>query len=665
MRESNKNAVSALRVFVILFLVFLYGCGGGSGGGSGGDGGPASSGLMPEAPSVGAVLVADAASLRPLRSGSVLTYRGVRSTAVPQTVYTNTITQITDGAGIREDASDRYGDGPDRGTPVVIDAGAIKQRDVIELVEGGASEAFELVELRSPVRVNDRYVALDKHLDNAGIDLDGDRINDAVDVAMWAQVVREETLDLSNRLGVKTVRVDTTVKLRAQYSTDKKYSDVVEVRVSNWYAAGLGIVKSRLDSPNSNVPTVREIVEETLVNVDSGDGGLGYTAPLAQVAPPNSNIAGLPIPVAEDAVSFDTHAVVLTPAPATASAFGFALTQLDNRGRVLASTAYRYDRYPNVVFGGRNPRLLRVGGELRLFFQSDAGLHMASADSTGQMLSNEAPLLIAETTYSSSESTSYFVAASGSTIWVAWMNYPSYVNGDYESILRLQRFAADGAVVGAPIVAEGAVNPLSVQALQLSGSADRVVLSWSKATSALALDWRYLVADAASGAVLATHRLSPMPASGACDAPGSPLWLNSSLVFVCGARTPAGLIPVAADLAPLRAVNGDVRVDALLPPSWVRQAGTFSSLLGGERLTFADSRIAIFWPEDVLESGFLRFAEMSATGAVLDTAGLRLLARVPGGIDPRKVLPMGNRLLVVGSDCFCGGGTLHTMVVWR
>jgi hypothetical protein len=660
--ESNKNGASASGVFAVSLLVFLHGCGGGSGGGGGA---PSSSGLMPVAMTVGDVLVADAATLRPLRNGSVLTYRGVRSTAVPRTTYTNTVTQVTDGAGIREDTSDGYGHGPLRGTPVFIEAGAIKQRDVIQLLQGGASEAIELVELRSPVRANDRYVALDKHVDNVGVDLDGDRVNDAVDVAMWVQIVGEETLDLSNRLGVKTVRVDTTVKLRAQYSTDRTYSEVVQIRGSNWYAAGLGIVKSRLDSPNANVPTIREVIEETLVSIDSGDGGFGYTAPSDQVAPPGSNIAGLPIPVPEDAVSLDTHAVVLSAAPATPSAFGFALSQLDSRGRVLASTAYRYDRYPNVVFGGRNPRLLRVGGELKLFFQSDAGLHMASMDSTGQVLSNEAPLLLEQNVYASSDGTSYLVAASGSTIWVAWLNYPIDVNGTYESALRLQRFTSDGAGVGTPVVAEGAVNPLSLMTLRLSGSTDRVALSWAKVTGAPAPEWRYLVADAASGGVLASHLLSPLPASGACSAPGSPVWLNSSLAFVCDRQARAGLIPLAVDLAPVRASNGDVLVDALLPQSWAHQAVGVPNLLGGERLTYSDNQFAIFWPEDVFESGVSRFAELTASGATPDAASLRLLARVPGGIDARKVLPMGNRLLVVGTDCFCDGGRLRTMVVWR
>jgi uncharacterized lipoprotein len=75
--------IHARRIAAASLVLMLAGCGGGGSGGSEGTSGTgtqfSASGLIPTAPPAGATLYADATVLRPMRTGTVSRYSGVRT----------------------------------------------------------------------------------------------------------------------------------------------------------------------------------------------------------------------------------------------------------------------------------------------------------------------------------------------------------------------------------------------------------------------------------------------------------------------------------------------------------------------------------------------------------------------------------------------------------
>jgi hypothetical protein len=190
----------------VLWLGVISGCGGGGAASDPGSAGPVvqqDSGLLPAAPVAGETLFVDATVLRPLRNASVSVFRGSETSTGVNRVYTNVVTQLVNSAGTVEQESNSLNGGADSGPPIVIDAGAVRQREKIKFLTDGPSVDLDYVELRSPVRSHDRWVTYDKHHEDSGVDLDADRINDALDVAIYSEVVGEEVLDLPNRKQVR------------------------------------------------------------------------------------------------------------------------------------------------------------------------------------------------------------------------------------------------------------------------------------------------------------------------------------------------------------------------------------------------------------------------------------------------------------------------------
>ena len=199
---------SLTRPFVLSALLALSACGGGGGGGGAADGPPSSgpgptsaaTALVPTAPPVGAVLYADATSLRPLRDKAVWTYSGT-SVAFPgatPVLYTTTSTHVAAADGsVSENYSNAGNDGVDT-VAVRTVAGTVSSPQDGNFSGKGASELIDVVELRSPVRQGDQYTALDKRFTDTNIDVDTDGKPDALDVAIYTRVIGNETVVLPN-----------------------------------------------------------------------------------------------------------------------------------------------------------------------------------------------------------------------------------------------------------------------------------------------------------------------------------------------------------------------------------------------------------------------------------------------------------------------------------
>jgi hypothetical protein len=245
------------------------------------------SGLLPPAVTAGATLADDAAVWRPLIDQAVYRYRGRHSlgtTFPPDTFYDNVVTQVAQAGGIVENSTNAYNEGPDTtANPVKVQAGTISQQVPFQVTAGASPLMLDFVELRSPVRVNDRYVIADRRVDDIGTDVDGDKKNDAMDLAIWVQVAGDDSIDLPYRKAVRTIRTDTTIRVRVVPSGGGTVA-IVESRLSVWYAAGLGPVKVRRDSPQDNNAGLRQIDEEILVSQESGNSGVGQQPHRADLA---------------------------------------------------------------------------------------------------------------------------------------------------------------------------------------------------------------------------------------------------------------------------------------------------------------------------------------------------------------------------------------------
>lgn len=226
----------------MLALVALTACGGGGGD----DDGPQTSGLVPAAPPLGDTLAAQAQTLRPLMPGASWSYAGTDAGGV---AYTSTVTHAAAVVGVTETAGNTFNGGSDSVHVAIID-GNVVQPDAIDFDGDGIADLSNAIELRSPVRVGDQVVFFDRHIANAFSDIDRDGRAESFDYAIYSQVMGNESVALGGELGtVVAVRVDFVTKGRLVLSGGGSPQPVISSTMSTWYAAGLGVVRRRLDDP--------------------------------------------------------------------------------------------------------------------------------------------------------------------------------------------------------------------------------------------------------------------------------------------------------------------------------------------------------------------------------------------------------------------------------
>lgn len=649
----------ALGAVVVASLVAA--CGGGGGGVETSTTNSTSSGLVPAAGALGATLQADATTLRVLRPGARWVYQGQERVSGGNTsAYTNAITHTVLANGVTESGSNPLNSGADS-LDIRFEAGAVRNRT--SLANFGLNEVLDAIELRSPVRVNDQYTQFDRRVSSAVQDLDGDGVREALDLAMWSTVVGEETVDLQHRHALRTVRVDTTVLTRVRGSAQGQLSEVVRAVQSVWYAPGVGVVRIRVQTPNEQTPGALDETYEELEYWDGLTEGLGAMAPVAARRADGSDIGTV-----QFGTGFDQHAVVLAGMAVDANQnLVYNLAKIDLHGQVLSST-----EYSGIALGGaplRPQALLRNGNALQLIGVQTAGnadIGMATFDADGRSLDGPVKQLVTGPARSIDSGSLAVVAASSTQrVWLMWLAAtPGRLLEPFAVDLMLAGFTVDGTPLGEPLVVQSGLDSRATIHPQLAASSTRVLATWVTTDSAPA----YLVADAASGAVLASKRLADSPTLFI-----TPLVDGDRLVL--GWRPgnrfgSAAAVVLDPTFDPVRSSIGNLGQEDVTP-SWLGTTFSASGFrLDGSRVTILGALSDRPQPWNINPAPLQTFLDLRLPpGALSSATSAQLVARLALTDDRAQsllspadvVLPFGDRLLSLhGSP----QGTV-SIVSWR
>jgi len=335
--------VRQLGAFLLSALLVACGGGGGSGGstnnsGPGGNEPASVTGLVPTAPPLGATLVGDASTLRPLISGATWGYAGTDTLNGSTTTYTNTVAQTASGSTIAETTSNAFNGGADTAT-ISASTGTITSSTLTSLT-GGTAQQITYPELRSPVRQNDQVTVLDQHFADIGGDSDGDGKHDSGDLGIYRVVVGMDDVALPNGATQRAVRVDMIAMARVTLSSSGMTSPATQVALqSTWYAPGIGIVKQRLTTPVSAASN--EVVEEVLTYFDGVTKGFGAKpATLALVPADATTSAGQALQSVNEVVAFPDHAVVVGSFIDALGTSRTAISSIDLNGKVTHTGLY-------------------------------------------------------------------------------------------------------------------------------------------------------------------------------------------------------------------------------------------------------------------------------------------------------------------------------------
>lgn len=233
----------------------MTGCGGGGGDGDN------STGLVPAPPALGATLFADATDVRPLVAGASWRYDGTDPNGA---AYSNTVTHTAAPTGVIESSTNEFAQGPSDLHVAVVN-GNIVQPDAIDVDGDSVNDIANVIELRTPIRVNDQITVFDQRIPGVLPDIDGDGRMEALDLAMYSRVIGLENVVLASGT-ISAVRVDHFVLGRLVASRDGYKFPTVTLKQSVWYSESLGIVRQRLDSPADDGIS-RDVSDEKLVDV--------------------------------------------------------------------------------------------------------------------------------------------------------------------------------------------------------------------------------------------------------------------------------------------------------------------------------------------------------------------------------------------------------------
>jgi hypothetical protein len=612
---------------------------------------------VPAAPAPGATLYADAAPLRVLRAGAVWTYHGIEQPSGTSSsefrAYTNTVTHAAAATGVVESGSHPFNSDPES-DPIRYQGGAYVSTNQIAFSENAPAQPIDVIELRSPVKVNDQYVSVDKHIADSGADLDGDKVNDALDVAVYSTVIGEETVDLPNRRQVKAIHVDMRLRARATYSKTGTTSPVYEALQSTWYAPGVGVIKSRVEEPNNNVGLPNRVVTEILENWDGLTEGLGHADTTPAAAPAGSAVSGPPLQYPIGVVGFDTQAVAVGYIPGQPLMTGLAVAQLDARGNVVATRTYtRAELFPAVQFFSE-PRVVRVGNELRVLARSGNDLLMAALDATGQHLLRPGVAVVSDPEFGQdTDNTSYRVASDEAGMWIGWVRLTA-AGSDFTRALVAQHIDANGQALGA-VDTVSAPAAVDIHNLEMALDGSRLAFSWI--ITSQQPSWRLVTLDTGTGA-----RVADQTTAGAYDTclRMNIAALQPGLAATCSGLSAIGAARLDANGNPVLTSGATLQTDVLRAPWLGRVAvGTVFNGSGGQLIVSAN-QTSKFWPEDAIESSSTAVFETSGAGPLAASEPV-LLARIAPAVNVQTSVKLGNRLLVIGSD---NAGYMNSTVVW-
>ena len=291
--------------------------------------------------------------------GAIWSYAGTDQGPSGITKYTNTVSQTTSAAEFKEAATNAFNGGADS-QYVSVSGGTVTDRNSLGL-SGASLQQISYTELRSPVRQNDQITLIDQHLADLGTDIDGDGKNDSGDIGGYSVVVGLEDVTLQDGSVQRAVRVDTTLMLRVTASSTGTTSAPIQAALQSiWYAPGIGIVKMRLNTPQTT--TYNNVQEETLLGFDAVTRGMGSSAVTAlQAAGDSGSIAGKPLTKAQAAVAFADHAVLVTGLE-THAAPAYALTSVNMHGQVTHTSVHSF---------GEGAKFMGTGSKL-IVLESDS-----------------------------------------------------------------------------------------------------------------------------------------------------------------------------------------------------------------------------------------------------------------------------------------------------
>lgn len=665
MLKINASGGSYCRLLALALLV--SGCGGGGGGGSSVTPvppvvtppvTPPPASMVPAAPATGAILYTDATVLRPLVDGAVWTYRGSISGPGKTTpkVYVNVVKQASvPQGGMTESVSNLFDEGADSGR-VYVAGGSIKLEQTLQFTPTPAgSVPVTDTELNSPVLQNHQYTVLEKNNISSGTDADQDGKIDLMDVAAYRTVVGNETVNLPNMPAVTALRVDITNLFRVTYSSNGKYSDVVKISQSAWYAPGIGLVRQRIVSPTSS--GIDEVADEVLVSWDGVNKGIGAMPAQELRVPAGGQYAGSVVRRVIENTTFTEHGVLrIQPEfdgndPTGQSSFQFLL--IDKRGQATKLVSHLNIAQPERYTMVRTTNGFAEISHDRLFlFDRQAQLLNGAQGTAYDPVAS---------TYFNSRMLNFALADDGDGFLV--LMHRSYLNASFntEGHIVLRKFDYQGQPMGAETIL-GNTNGRDPIWPWLSVTAGQLIATWDDGNTV-----KYAVRSSPQ-AVPVVRQINNMPSQTQIK----PLALNQPGRYALSWQGVSASVPLHAGLL----LDGDFNPRfSANNTDWTREA--LSAQWGGKyewsnyAMSASDERIAIsslvtdkLYPES--EQGrLLVLADYPATTAAWSQQAPRLIRFQPDirmdSITSFKQFVFDDRVVVV----VINPDNLKTAVVWR
>ncbi|WP_431262851.1 hypothetical protein ACQ859_22575 [Roseateles chitinivorans] len=595
-------------------------------------------------------MIVDAAVLRPLIVDAAWHYRGIetQANAASPILYDTTTQHLANGTGkVFETATNAGNRGADQVT-LRVESGTVTADEGLDLAPG-LRVLIQRTELKSPVRAGEQYNIHDRRIEDVGIDVDGDRRNDAMDVAVYARVVGWDTVALPSLPSVRALRVDTTLLTRVRGTVTNLWSDVTRIETKAWFAEGLGMVQLQSDVPAMNGKGATRTVE-TLLGFDGGSIGLGASAaidlrvPLTSATFPGGWISASDLVAA---IPMDDQALLFE------SRLGgeLAVYRMNARGSI---TGVHHHLGQNAQ--PRMARYARVGSEVLVV--SDEHPALRRFDANGQLIGTVDTLPLSRP--GRSDAMLLQAVAYGQSLGLLW----SRKSADGSRVeLVMGRFASDGTPAGTEVVIfTGADVHADARASALGASGGRMVATWAGrqtfgnavdiGVAAWAPDSGELKQLVLANAVLNSSQVAPTVVSlqeGVALLWGRALANGDPLPDAAGVRLDAQFNPVRG------AAGIDEEILRGLPGSPINgRAPAFQTQ--GQRIVGWVNRVEPIWPDlpsDPYRMDFTRVSWWEVGPGALSGAQVKSIRVGRGGEGANAapvLLTLGDRLLMLGGN---------------
>lgn len=660
----------------LLMVAFLAACGGGGGGGDGsvptdpGAGGGAT-GLVPAAPSLGATLYSNATVLRPLLDGARWQYYGAGSPngVDTPTRYTASVSHKLVGGSLQETESFVFLEADGVSTLALSGTSIVAQvRDPLGI---GSSEVVTITELRSPVRANDQYTQYERSNVSLGSDIDGDGQPDVADVAIYSRVIGDERVELPElSRSVMALRVETTALVRVMNSSNQSQPPVGKLVQTQWYAAGIGVVRRTLTVPTTSSGIGPIAYDEVLFSWDGVTQGLGALGPTPAWIP--NSVPSVLLPDTLAATVVGDRALALTGSLQLSDPGALTLGVFDKGGALLS--VRQAPGLGDSLSSFSTPQLFGLDGSTALAViplgPSPGTLRLQRIDADGAPVGNANVITVP------TDNINLPMAWDGQALWVAWLTSGSQF-GDTGK-LALQPFDPDGQPLAPVQILDTPTVSGQIGSLGMSAAAGRLLVSWARTVTGTA-DYRYAILRGASSTAevrtLGTvqRNASPQPALIPVQASGiaALLWNGPVFTYTSGGPLPDPLprgVVLDANGDPVRSGSGSLDEERL-PAEWVGNSTRLVAQALGDRLVISsfDYQRALPQlpgPTDFILTGFVQpgsqsLAASSATASTLSCRSGTLTNFDQFGL-PAFVLLWDDRALVIGNN----SGRTMTSVFW-